>query len=206
MRTTAQRSFQRMDEVDLVTRRNQSSTFTTSREVLHSWKEIAAELDRGVRTVQRWERTLRLPVRRLGDGPRSPVFAFKDELRFWLRTRGGNGTNGNSSLSDPQASGVTPSAGSHGSSQKVKTSSLRHIREKAEAKSRIIQSIRDFFDDAQSTRQKQQECVHCGSLMRFLDRDFWLYGTGMKWKIPVQYCPACDSELLGSLQLPGSVH
>ena len=71
MRTTVQQ----MDQVDLVTRQNQSSTFPTSREVLHSWKEIAAELDRGVRTVQRWERTLQLPVRRLGDGPRSPVFA-----------------------------------------------------------------------------------------------------------------------------------
>jgi hypothetical protein len=202
MRTTAQRT----DQVDLVTRRNQSSTFPTSREVLHSWKEIAAELDRGVRTVQRWERTLQLPVRRLGNGPRSPVFAFKAELRLWLGARGGNGANGNSSLSHPQTSGVTPSADSNGSSQKVKTSSVRYIREKAEAKSRIIQSIRNFFDDAQSTRQKAQECVRCGSLMQFLDRDFWLYGTGMKWRIPVQYCPACDSELLGSLQPPGSVH
>jgi len=202
MRTTVQQ----MDQVDLVTRQNQSSTFPTSREVLHSWKEIAAELDRGVRTVQRWERTLQLPVRRLGDGPRSPVFAFKDELRFWLRARGGTGANGNSSPSHAETDKVEPSSGSNGSPHKVKSSSVRYIREKAEAKSRIIQSIRDFFDDAQSALQKQQECTRCGSLMQFLDRDFWLYGTGMKWKIPVQYCPACDPELLGSLQPPGSVH
>jgi hypothetical protein len=55
------------------------------RDVLQSWKEIAAELDRGVRTVQRWERTLGLPVHRVGKRSRSPVFAFKDELRAWLR-------------------------------------------------------------------------------------------------------------------------
>jgi hypothetical protein len=28
----------------------------------------------------------------------------------------------------------------------------------------------------------------------------------MKWKIPVQHCPACDPDLLGSLHPPGSVH
>ncbi len=35
-------------------------------DLLNSWKEIAAYMGRGVRTVQRWERDLALPVRRLG--------------------------------------------------------------------------------------------------------------------------------------------
>lgn len=39
---------------------------------------------RSVRTVQRWERELHLPVHRLGKEPRSPVFAFKEELQLWL--------------------------------------------------------------------------------------------------------------------------
>lgn len=34
------------------------------RNLLSSWKEIAAYLGKGVRTVQRWERELGLPVRR----------------------------------------------------------------------------------------------------------------------------------------------
>lgn len=38
---------------------------------LNSWKEIATFLGRGVRTVQRWERELQLPVHRIGDGPRT---------------------------------------------------------------------------------------------------------------------------------------
>ncbi len=54
--------------------------------ILNSWKEIAAYLNRGVRTVQRWERDLRLPVHRIGKGPRSPVYASVPELRFWLST------------------------------------------------------------------------------------------------------------------------
>jgi hypothetical protein len=54
--------------------------------VLNSWKEIAQYLDRGVRTVQRWEQELRLPVHRIGKGKRSPVYALVPEVRFWLTT------------------------------------------------------------------------------------------------------------------------
>ena len=56
--------------------------------ILNSWKEIAAYLDRGVRTVQRWERELVLPVHRIGKGKRSPVYADVKELKFWLATSG----------------------------------------------------------------------------------------------------------------------
>jgi hypothetical protein len=52
--------------------------------ILNSWKEISTYLGRGVRTVQRWEDELDLPVHRVRVGPRSPVFAFEHELRFWL--------------------------------------------------------------------------------------------------------------------------
>ena len=53
---------------------------------LNSWKEIAAYLGRGVRTVQRWERELRLPVHRIGKGKRSPVYSTISELKFWIST------------------------------------------------------------------------------------------------------------------------
>src|SRR5882724_9984933 len=50
---------------------------------LDSWKEIAAYLKKGVRTVQRWERTEGLPVRRVGQDRTSIVFAYKAELDAW---------------------------------------------------------------------------------------------------------------------------
>jgi hypothetical protein len=62
-------------------------------EALNSWKEISAYMDRGVRTVQRWERELGLPIHRVGRGPRSPVHAFASELSVWL-LRTDNGSNG----------------------------------------------------------------------------------------------------------------
>ncbi|MGZ4814242.1 MAG: hypothetical protein ACXVZV_02450 [Terriglobales bacterium] len=54
--------------------------------VLNSWKEIASHLGRGVRTVQRWERDLGMPVRRPGAKSRSAVIAIADELDAWLRS------------------------------------------------------------------------------------------------------------------------
>jgi hypothetical protein len=58
--------------------------------MLNSWKEIASFLNRGVRTVQRWERELQLPVHRIGKGKRSPVYASAPELKFWVATSGVN--------------------------------------------------------------------------------------------------------------------
>jgi len=51
---------------------------------LQSWKEIAAYLDRDVRTVQRWERQFGLPVYRNPDQKRSAVYALRHELDAWL--------------------------------------------------------------------------------------------------------------------------
>lgn len=56
-------------------------------DVLNSWKEIALYLHRGVRTVQRWHLQLQLPVHTLKGTDRSPVFAYKSELDFWLKQR-----------------------------------------------------------------------------------------------------------------------
>ncbi|MGE5362374.1 MAG: hypothetical protein ACM3NQ_25440 [Bacteroidales bacterium] len=55
--------------------------------VLNSWKEIAAYLDRDVRTVMRWERTRGLPVHRLPGGPKAGVYALPAELESWRRGR-----------------------------------------------------------------------------------------------------------------------
>ena len=53
-------------------------------EILNSWKEIAVYLGRGIRTVQRWEIDLGLPVRRPRGKARSAVIALKAELDSWL--------------------------------------------------------------------------------------------------------------------------
>lgn len=52
--------------------------------ILSSWKEIACFFGKGVRTVQRWERTLGLPVYRPEDAAQHIIFARADDLQKWL--------------------------------------------------------------------------------------------------------------------------
>jgi len=65
---------------------------------LDGWKEIAAYVARGVRTAQRWERELGLPIHRMRTGTGEVVFADKAEIDAWLRKQSGislaNGENG----------------------------------------------------------------------------------------------------------------
>jgi TolB-like protein/tetratricopeptide (TPR) repeat protein len=54
---------------------------------LESWGEIAAYLRRDVRTVQRWEHSYGLPVRRLVIGKMGQVYAYRSELDRWMKQR-----------------------------------------------------------------------------------------------------------------------
>lgn len=57
------------------------------RRILNSWKEIASYLGRGVRTAQRWEAQLGLPVHRPAGRDHSAVLAISTELDQWLESR-----------------------------------------------------------------------------------------------------------------------
>ncbi len=61
--------------------------------VLTSWKEIAQQLGKAVRTAQRWEQRFGLPIRRpLGCGLKSAVLASPKELEDWLKSSSGRCT------------------------------------------------------------------------------------------------------------------
>lgn len=53
--------------------------------VLNSWKEIAAYVGRGVRTLQRYERLFGFPIRRPNNGKHSSVMALPEEIDEWLQ-------------------------------------------------------------------------------------------------------------------------
>lgn len=59
---------------------------TRERRPLTSWKEISRYLGHGVRTVQRYEVNLGLPIYRPACTQRGAVFAFPDELDLWVRS------------------------------------------------------------------------------------------------------------------------
>ena len=56
----------------------------TNPEFLSGWKEIAAYLRKGVRTVQRYERHMGLPVRRPAGKTQGSVLATRAELDKWM--------------------------------------------------------------------------------------------------------------------------
>jgi hypothetical protein len=56
--------------------------------LLTCWKDIAKYMGKGVRTVQRWEQKLDLPVRRpRGNAYKSSVVARTPDLDVWLAAR-----------------------------------------------------------------------------------------------------------------------
>jgi hypothetical protein len=57
---------------------------TESPHILSGWKEIAKHMGLGVRTVQRYERYMGLPVRRPAGKSRGSVAATKAELDAWV--------------------------------------------------------------------------------------------------------------------------
>ena len=60
-----------------------SSHPVASPKFLNGWKEIAQYINRGVRTVQRWEQ-FGLPVRRPNQRIRSAVIALPEEIDHWV--------------------------------------------------------------------------------------------------------------------------
>jgi len=206
MKFTTQESEQ-ASQLDLRPIRGRGET-STSREALQSWKEIAVELGRGVRTVQRWERTLQLPVHRLGKGPRSPVFAFKEEIQIWMRTRAEDPREDHRQHNDGsernQAAAGRPIAGS-GLFGETTPSNDSTLGIRSEAKARIVESVRGLFE-VPPLLAKQQLCAECNSPMQPLDGEFRFYASKKRWKISLPFCPACDLGVLRSMRPLQQVH
>jgi hypothetical protein len=57
---------------------------SASSHILSGWKDIANYLGKGIRTVQRYEGELRLPVRRPAGRSRGSVVATKEEIDSWI--------------------------------------------------------------------------------------------------------------------------
>jgi len=72
---------------------------------LRGWKQIAAYLQRDVRTVQRWERTEELPIHRQRHLKLGTVHAIRAELDVWRleRTSSGASPQGLLRIRDPRA-------------------------------------------------------------------------------------------------------
>ena len=64
---------------------SQVGAFLAMSAALSSWKEVAAYLGKGVRTVQRWEQQFGLPIRRPNEKSHI-IFAIPAEIDAWLKS------------------------------------------------------------------------------------------------------------------------
>jgi len=165
---------------------------------LQGWKEIAAELGRSVRTVQRWEQNLGLPVHKLGNTSGSPVFAFKDELHSWLRA--------NADTRKPTNAGSSQATSLNQDGKSLERRRALEKRKNSAASTtasepEIIKSLNAFFA-LKTANNSAPLCIQCHTSTRLLIGHFWLYGTEKTWQVSVPFCPNCDPDV--SAMLPQS--
>ena len=73
-------------EVYIIIKDGMSGDDTKSgKELLNTWKEIAAYLDCDAKTCQRWEKQRALPIRRIGGVKSGRAYAYRRELDAWLK-------------------------------------------------------------------------------------------------------------------------
>jgi TolB-like protein len=78
---------------------------------LDGWKQIAVYLQRGVRTVRRWEREEGLPVHRHVHRVLGSVYAYRPEIDAWQRGHGGRDHARDRARASPRAGGAGPRDG-----------------------------------------------------------------------------------------------
>jgi hypothetical protein len=164
---------------------------------LHGWKNIALELDRGVRTVQRWKQSLGLPVHRIGRGARAPVFAFADELHAWLRRNADQvAFTDNATANDTlQRQSIESRILNRLEKATLGAATRRDPQVLRIAEGGNLRSIIDFLL-AMSSRRPSGKCEQCHSPLRTAKGYFRISGAKPNWSIPVVFCPVCDLDMI----------
>lgn len=166
-------------------------TFRLGRTVLQGWKAIARELDRGVRTVQRWESTLGLPVHRIGGKSYGQVIAFPYELRSWLETAAiseFDRLNGSSrSISNPKWPNGKSAANIieiRGSREIESPDTVIHFRGR-----RALTTC----------HPRKTSCERCHSSLELFDAVLSASRSKQRLKVRLRLCPICDFDLSAAI-------
>ncbi|HWY69842.1 MAG TPA: hypothetical protein VNX88_14320 [Terriglobales bacterium] len=133
------------------------------RKILNSWKEIANYVGRGVRTVQRWEAHLGLPVHRPSGRDHSAVLAFSTELDQWLDSR---------PVRQAMSSGVEPLA-----TVGTAAAEMQELISRAEILLKQLESVLSRSEEMHRRLSGTMDALANGQLERDLRGDKILQGT-----------------------------
>jgi hypothetical protein len=109
-------------------------------DLLNGWKDIAAHLGRSVRSVQRWEREIGLPVHRIKTAEGQTVYASRHEIDEWRRHAE---PSSEAPIVEPEgAEGESPSAApasqAEPAAEPLQASSTKHRRRASDRRSRRV--------------------------------------------------------------------
>ena len=174
--------------------------------VLQGWKAIAVFLERGVRTVQRWERTLGLPVHRMG-ASQGPVIAFRDELDSWLKacSRREHSSNIHQYASNLPCSISTAFdvlySGNPGA-KKLAPARRRGRENRENSKTRLPELVvASQLSKCPELKKRNGKCEICHSPLRLVDAVLSASSLALYCKVVLSLCPICDVELTGVQKL-----
>ncbi len=122
--------------------------------MLSSWKEIAHFFGKGVRTVQRWEKTLNLPIRRPPGAPSNVVLARTSDLEAWMHRGPGKAAVASSEgTADGVETGALLSELEHEIRAVVEHAggNLPSHEGAAEAEGAVFERMKQLLDDLRST-------------------------------------------------------
>lgn len=113
--------------------------------LLTCWKDIARYMGKGVRTVQRWEQTLDLPVRRpRGNAYKSAVVARPEDLEVWLASRWSRRRQENPSSGSMKPQ-VNPDLGaSIQTARQLRAANCELVREMSSALERLVRNCQEM--------------------------------------------------------------
>lgn len=141
---------------------------------LSSWKEIAVYLDRGVRTVQRWHADLQLPVHKLTASPKSPVFAYKEEVDRWLRqcaqreaTFSGRTADGRDTVSRPASKQASVVSRSQSIRERLRQTAFGFLLTEAGLALTLVRIAARSADAGERERRQQQALRAYETIYRF---------------------------------------
>jgi hypothetical protein len=118
--------------------------------VLNTWKEIANYLGRGVRTVQRYEADLDLPVRRFSGKMRTSVMALPQDLDAWLLRMTAGKDNPDANLLTAELNTAARDSQKKGTDLHLQNCALRDANN--EALLRLTASLKAILKDIASSK------------------------------------------------------
>jgi hypothetical protein len=122
-----------------------------SNEILSGWKEIASYMGKGVRTVQRYEMQLGLPVHRPAGRPKGSVLSTRAELDAWIAASPIRETFGATRTPRPAVSAVEAAT-----TLRQGLANLHALREEmSELRSELVRSVEKLQQNLDIMRQQQ---------------------------------------------------